>query len=81
MNITKAQFESAERGNPVEIDENGKRFVLLSGEIYDRVKTLLYDDSEMTHDELRAILANSFEANGWDEPGMEQYDNYDEHRP
>lgn len=81
MNITKEQLQAAEQGNPVEIDENGKRFVLLSGEIYDRVRRLLYDDSQMTHEELLGILTSSFEANGWNEPGMEEYDNYDELRP
>ncbi len=42
MNITKEQLEAAEHGNAVEIDENGKRFVLLSGEIFDRVRKLLW---------------------------------------
>jgi hypothetical protein len=35
----------------------------------------------MTHDELRLRLARSSKENGWDEPGTEQYDNYNEHRP
>ncbi len=26
------------------------------------------------------LLARSSKENGWDEPGMEEYDNYDEHR-
>ena len=81
MNITKEQLEAAEEGKPVEIAERGKRFVLLSGEVYDRVKKLLYDDSEWTAEELCAMLARSAEANGWNEPGMEAYDRYDEEKP
>jgi hypothetical protein len=39
-------------------------------------RDLLYDDGEATHDELRAMLARSSAANGWDEPGMDSYDGY-----
>ena len=39
---------------------------------------VLYDDSEWTDDELRMQLALSAKENGWEEPGMEAYDNYDE---
>lgn len=55
-------------------------YVLVRKDVFDRIKRLLYDDSEMTHDEMRHLLARSFKENGWDEPGMEAYDNYDEHR-
>jgi hypothetical protein len=37
-----------------------------------------YDDSEMGDEELRAFLARSFAANGWDDPGMDAYDRYDQ---
>ena len=39
---------------------------------------LLYDDSEWTDEELRLQLARSAQDNGWNEPGMEAYDRYDE---
>jgi hypothetical protein len=48
--------------------------------VFDQIKGLLHDDSEMSHDELRILLARSSKENGWDEPDMEEYDNYDEHR-
>jgi hypothetical protein len=80
MKITKEQLDAAEHGEAVVLDEDGKRFVLISGDVYDRVKKLLYDDSEWSDEELRAMLARSAEANGWNEPGMEEYDNYDENR-
>jgi hypothetical protein len=35
-----------------------------------------YDEDEMTEEELRLLLARSAAANGWDEPGMEDYDEY-----
>ncbi len=60
--------------------ETSTSYVVLRKDVYDRVRNLLYDDSEGTHDELRAMLARSSAANGWDEPGMEAYDRYDEER-
>ena len=39
-----------------------------------RIKGLLYDDSELSHDELRLLLARSAKDNGWEEPGMQAYD-------
>jgi hypothetical protein len=41
---------------------------------------LAYDDSDWSEDELRLLLAMSVKANGWDEPGMDMYDRYDEER-
>ena len=39
-----------------------------------------YDGSDWTVGDLRAQLARSAAANGWDEPGMDAYDRYDEER-
>ena len=71
---------SAEQ-NPVIVDpQTLAAYVLVRKDVFDRIKRLLYDDSELTHDEMRLLLARSSKENGWDEPGMEQYDQYDEHR-
>ncbi len=53
-------------------------YVLVRQEIFARIKRLLYDNTELSHDELRLHLARSAKANGWEEPGMEAYDRYDE---
>ena len=67
--------------NPTILDpQTHEAYVLVRKTVFDRIKGLLYDDTEMTHDELRLLLARSSKENGWDEPGMEDYDNYDEHR-
>ena len=67
--------------NPTILDpETHEAYVLVRKETFERIKNLLYDDSEMTHDDLRLLLARSAKGNGWDEPGMEEYDHYDEHR-
>lgn len=55
-------------------------YVLLRKELYDRIRSLLYDDSEETEDELRLHLARAAKENGWEEAGMDAYDRYDEER-
>jgi hypothetical protein len=60
--------------------ETAEPYVVLRKDVYDRVRRLLYNDSDATPEELREMLARSAEANGWDEPGMEAYDRYDEER-
>jgi hypothetical protein len=42
--------------------------------VYERIKGLLYDGGEWSDDELRLLLARSAEANGWNEPAMDDYD-------
>jgi hypothetical protein len=52
--------------------------VVLRKDVYERVRQLLYDDSDWTEDELRLQLARAARENGWEEAGMEAYDRYDE---
>ena len=53
-------------------------YVLLRQDVYERLKGLIYDDLLARDEELRNLLARSTAANGWDEPGMDAYDRYDE---
>lgn len=61
MNITKEQLEQAKQGQPVEIAENGDKFVLVRKDVYEQVKKVQYDDSELSDDELQAIAAQTLE--------------------
>jgi hypothetical protein len=82
IELTEQQGQAiAAEENPVVLDPRTQTtYVLVRQEVFARIKGLLYDDSELSHDELRLLLAQSSKANGWDEPGMEAYDHYDEHR-
>jgi hypothetical protein len=53
-------------------------YVVLRKDVYDRVRQLLYDDSDATAEELRLRLARAARENGWDEAGMDACDRYDE---
>ncbi len=60
--------------------ETGQQYVILPVEVYDRLKRLLYDDSDWTPEEQLRLLAESGKRAGWDDPDMDVYDNYDENR-
>jgi hypothetical protein len=78
MNLTAGQKSAVRSGEAVRIRDEELDCVVLRADVYDRLKHLLYDDADWTDEELRRMLANSAEANGWNEPEMAAYDNYDE---
>jgi hypothetical protein len=82
IDLTEEQRSQLESGQAVDIIDprTAQPYVLLRKEVYERVRRLLYDDTEWTAEEMRQLLARSAEANGWNEPGMEAYDRYDEER-
>ena len=77
MILTKEQRTAIETTGNVRISVDGIECVLVRSDVFDRVQTVLGED--WTHDEMRIALARSFTENGWDEPGMEVYDDYDKH--
>jgi hypothetical protein len=82
IELTEEQRLQLEGGNAVDVSDakTTQRYVILRKEVYERVRRLLYDDSEWTENELRLMLARSAMDNGWDELGMDAYDRYDEER-
>jgi hypothetical protein len=82
IELTDEQRRQLESGQAIDVtdSQSAQPYVLLRKEVYDRVRHLLYDDSEWTAEEMLQMLARSAEANGWNEPGMEAYDRYDEER-
>jgi hypothetical protein len=57
-----------------------KEYVLVSVEVYLRLKGLLQDDSDWTPEEQLQLLAESGKRAGWDDPAMDVYDQYQENR-
>jgi hypothetical protein len=80
IEINDEQRQQLESGKAIDVTDprTCQHYVVLLKDAYDRLRHLLYDDSEVEHDELRAQLARAAEGNGWDEPGMDAYDRYDE---
>jgi len=82
IELTEAQRIQLEGGKAVDVSDakTTQHYVILRKDVYERVRRLLYDDSDWTEDEQRLMLARSAKGNGWDEPGMDIYDRYDEER-
>jgi hypothetical protein len=66
-------------GKAVEVTDpqSAQPHLILRKDVYERVRQLLYEDSDWTDEELRLQLARFAEANGWDEVGMGAYDRHD----
>lgn len=82
IELSEDQRRQLESGQAVDVTDpqTAQRYVVLRKDVYEKVRHLLYDGSEWTDDELRLQLARSAKDNGWDEPGMDAYDRYDEER-
>jgi hypothetical protein len=79
IEITDDQRRQLESGKAVDVTDpqTAERYVVMKKEVYDRQRTA-YDAADWTDDELRIQLARSARDNGWDDPGMDAYDRYDE---
>ncbi len=82
IELTEEQRHQLENGKAVDVTDaqTAQCYVVLKKDIYDRVRRLIYDDSDWSDEEMRLQLARSAKENGWDEPGMDAYDRYDEER-
>jgi len=75
MNLNPQQQQALESGQAIETASGGVACVVLRKDVYDRVARIMQDDEDS---EMMASLAASSEANGWNEPEMDDYDRYDE---
>jgi hypothetical protein len=82
IDLTHEQRANLENGKAVDFvdPETSQHYVVMKKETYDNVRRLIYDGSEWSDDELRLQLARSSKDNGWEDPGMDAYDRYDEER-
>jgi hypothetical protein len=82
LELTEQQRRQLQRANGGVVrlrdPEAAREYVILPAELYDRLRSMLYDDSDWTPEEQLRILAESGKRAGWDDPGMDVYDNYDE---
>lgn len=80
IELTEDQRQLLENGKAIEVtdSQSAQRYVVLHPDVYEKVRQVLYDDSDWSDDELRLQLGRSANGNGWDEAGMEDYDRYDE---
>lgn len=79
--LTESQSKELSQLEPRAVDPTTRQaYVLVREDLYQRLKGLLYEAGDWSDDLLRQQLADSGVANGWEEPRMNEYDNYDESR-
>ena len=68
-------------GQPLQVvDPDTQRvYYLISGEQYEKIRALLVEE-EFDPRELYPLIAKTAGEAGWNEPMMDDYDRYDEHR-
>lgn len=66
---------------PIEVVDPGtnKVYFLIAREQYERLR-LLFEDAHLSEQEQRELLRQAGRRAGWDDPEMDVYDRYDEHR-
>lgn len=77
MNLTTEQLQAAEKG-PVTVEVEGKEYVLLSRQVYDRVKQVLYDDSDElpSSKAIAGLVRETMAEDDANDPLLESYQKY-----
>ena len=75
------QALDAERGQPVKIvDEQTSRiYYVISAEQFETVRAL-FAEGDFDPREIYPLISKTAGEAGWNDPAMDVYDNYDEHR-
>ena len=81
IELTREQLRSAE-GSPLRLTdpETSREYFLVGKETYEHLQELLYDDSPWTDEEMDALAWETGKNAGWDDPRMDEYNDYDPHR-
>jgi hypothetical protein len=75
MDLSGAQIEAVKQGEPVrvEVPEVGAECFVVRADVFERIKSLVYDDSPLTDDEKTQLLIEAGRRAGWDDPEMDIY--------
>jgi len=61
MNLTQQQEEAVQNGDAITVQIGKSECIVIRRDIFDRAMVRLYDDSEMTDNELHAIAARTLD--------------------
>ena len=81
MDLTHEQVQAIKEGVPVPVipPEVGERCVLLREDVYSRISRVLAPD--VSDEELARLGWEAGKSIGWDTPEMDEYNDYDAHKP
>ena len=77
IELTQAQHDAlTQNGGPPRVrdPQTNTTYVLISEEVYERLKNMLYDDSELDIREAYPLMDEVAAKGGWDDPDMDVYD-------
>ncbi len=84
MNITPEIRQAIERsgGEPLRLEDplNNESYILLSASAFERIERLIGERDDLQWADAYAAADESFRE-GWEAPGMSDYDEYEKHRP
>ena len=82
IELTEAQSRAIEQSgeaSPSVMDpRTRKAYVLLSADVFEQIKSLVHDDDSIS-DAYRGQIDSAMKA-GWEDPLMDEYNDYDAHR-
>lgn len=75
MDLTESQLHAVKNGQPVRINapEVGSECIVVRADVFDRLKSVLYDDSPLSKREKSQLLVEAGLRAGWDDPVMDVY--------
>lgn len=76
MQLTNKQLQTVRSGKSVRLTEEGTDLVVLRADVFERLRSLLYDDSPWTDEEMDRLAAADADCLGWE--GMEAYQDDDQ---
>jgi hypothetical protein len=76
IELTEEQRQELDRPEPARARDpkTNETYVLVRTEVYDRLKGLLYDDSEFPISEAYPLMDQAAAQAGWGDPAMDIYD-------
>ncbi len=81
IELTNAQLQAADT-SPLRVTdpETSREYFVVGKETYERLQELLYDASPWTDEERDALAWEAGKQAGWDDPRMDEYNDYDAYR-
>jgi hypothetical protein len=81
IELSREQLQAAE-GSPLQVKdpETSREYVVVGKATYERLFEMAYDDSPWTDDEMDALAWEAGKNAGWDDPRMDEYNDYDPQR-
>jgi hypothetical protein len=78
MVLSVDQQRALENGEPVRTIEpvTSIECVILRADVFDRLKSLIYNDGPLTEEERLAAIRHAGQRAGWDDPELDVYEEY-----